>query len=235
MFSHWSSAILTNVTFSGNTASYGGGMSNVYQCYPILTNVTFSGNSATVDGGGMYNYSRVGYSLTNVTFSGNSAGNSGGGIYEYFSLVDSTLTNVTFSNNSATYAGGGISHEDGNLTVNNSIFWGNSPEQIISTWWREVTVTYSDIQYGYTGIGNIDSDPFLAPLANNGGFTLTHALGENSPAIDAGDPNSCPAADQRGFFRPIGDGDGNPRCDMGAYEYGSTGPVISHFLPIILK
>jgi len=42
-----SSAKLTNVTFSGNSATtYGGGMYNIYSS-PVLTNVTFSGNSTT--------------------------------------------------------------------------------------------------------------------------------------------------------------------------------------------
>ena len=49
-----SSPTLTNVTLSGNTASFGGGMYNISSS-PKLTNVTLSGNSATVDGGGVYN------------------------------------------------------------------------------------------------------------------------------------------------------------------------------------
>jgi hypothetical protein len=42
------------------------------------------------------------------------------------------------------------------------------------------------------------------------------ALLSNSPAIDSGDSSGAPSTDQRGFFRPFGDG-----VDMGAYEYGS--------------
>jgi len=50
---------------------YGGGMYNS-SSNPTLTNVTFSGNSATF-GGGMYNNNNSNPTLTNVTFSGNSA------------------------------------------------------------------------------------------------------------------------------------------------------------------
>ena len=47
MYNYGSSPTLTNVTFSGNTASSsGGGMSNEYSSSPELTNVTFSGNTA---------------------------------------------------------------------------------------------------------------------------------------------------------------------------------------------
>ena len=49
----------------------GGGMYN-YASSPTLTNVAFSGNSATGDGGGMYNSNSSSPALTNVTFSGNS-------------------------------------------------------------------------------------------------------------------------------------------------------------------
>ena len=217
MHSHWSSAILTNVIFSGNSATLGGGMSNVYQCHPILTNVTFSGNSAS-NGGGMLNYSEVHVTLTNVTFSSNLASDSGGGMYNYF-VITATLTNVTVTGNSAYWGyGGGISGEDMTMTISNSIIWGNTPDQISGT----AVVKYSDIQGGHAGIGNIDANPLLGPLNDNGGYTHTHALGDGSPAIDTGNPTNCPNIDQRVYARPIdGDGLGGPRCDMGAYEYAS--------------
>ena len=64
------------------------------------------------------------------------------------------------------------------------------------------------------GTGDIAAaDPFLGPLANNGGETETHELLLGSPAIDAGDDNNCLATDQRGINRPQG-----AACDIGAYE-----------------
>ena len=60
----------------------------------------------------------------------------------------------------------------------------------------------------------LKSDPFLGPLENNGGPTLTHALLLNSPAIDAGSATHCPDYDQRGISRPQG-----AACDIGAFEF----------------
>ena len=59
----------------------------------------------------------------------------------------------------------------------------------------------SDDGGGYlTGPGDqINTDPLLGPLQNNGGPTFTHGC-SGSPAIDAGDPNFSqpPFNDQRG-------------------------------------
>jgi len=71
----------------------------------------------------------------------------------------------------------------------------------------------SDNGGGYlTATGDqINTDPILGPLQNNGGTTLTHALLPGSPAIDAGGPEF----DQRGpnFKRVV-----NNRIDIGAFE-----------------
>lgn len=221
-----SSSTLINVTFSNNTATIGGGMSTTSYSNASLTNVTFSENSAISKGGGMYNNFSYA-SLKNVTFSANTSNDLGGGMYNYQS--NPTLTNITFSENTATASDGGggiyndgVSSNGSHPVVVNSILWANTPDQISNDDWSSANVTYSIIQGGgYPDPSNIDADPLLNSLADNGGFTQTRALREFSPAIDAGEPNDL-ATDQRGFYRPIdGDGDGSAICDMGAFEYGS--------------
>jgi hypothetical protein len=73
---------------------------------------------------------------------------------------------------------------------------------------------------GFTEPGDqMNSDPLLGLLQDNGGATPTQALWPGSPAIDYGDPSRCPVADQRGIVRPAdGDGDSSAVCDIGAYE-----------------
>jgi hypothetical protein len=77
----------------------------------------------------------------------------------------------------------------------------------------------SDDGGGYlTGPGDqINTDPLLGPLQDNGGPTFTHALLDGSPAIDAGDPKFIPPPlyDQRGpsFWRVR-----NDRIDVGSFE-----------------
>jgi hypothetical protein len=81
----------------------------------------------------------------------------------------------------------------------------------------------SDLNCGLAGPGDQNNlNPLLGPLANNGGFTQTHALLPGSPAIDAVTHNPCPPpnTDQRGFLRPAG-----PACDIGAFEAGAISPT----------
>src|SRR5206468_543482 len=63
----------------------------------------------------------------------------------------------------------------------------------------------------------VNTDPLLGPLQDNGGPTFTHALLPGSPAVDAGNPNFTPPPDydQRGpgFPRVV-----NGRIDIGAFE-----------------
>ena len=149
-----------------------------------------------------------------------------------FNKYDSNpkLTNVTFSENSANGSGGGFyNSENSTPTLTNAILWGNTPDQIDGD--APIVISYSDIQGGYGGDHNIDEDPLLGALADNGGSTLTHALRYGSPAIDTGCLESCPAADQRGWLSPVDvDGDGEAICDMGAFEF-----YPQYYLPLVQK
>jgi len=76
-----------------------------------------------------------------------------------------------------------------------------------------------------TGPGDqINTDPMLGPLQDNGGPTLTHELLSNSPAIDAGNPDFTPPPifDQRG---PGFDRVANGRLDIGSFEVQGSTPT----------
>ena len=224
-----SNPTLTNVTFDGNMATgdagpSGGGMFND-QSSPILTNVTFSNNNATgsdsdVDGGGMYNMRNSSPTLTNVTFGGNMASMNGGGMYNENS--NPTLINVTFGGNAAPSGGGMYNDNTGSSLIHasiyNSIFWGEG-SQIFNVSSAPViidSIVLGGCPNGGTCTNVMSADPFLQPLANNGGSTQTMALGSGSAAIDSGGVNStCAAMDQRGVARPQPTGGA---CDIGAFE-----------------
>jgi hypothetical protein len=92
------------------------------------------------------------------------------------------LINNTIIYNSATLSGG-IFCYDFSPDVMNSIVWGNTSTlggQIGGT--QTATVTYSDVEGGFTGTGNIDCNP---------GFldTTYFLLSDSSCCIDAGNPD----------------------------------------------
>ncbi len=80
----------------------------------------------------------------------------------------------------------------------------------------------------------INVNPHLGPLQDNGGPTPTHALLAGSPAIDKGKTNAIPelarATDQRGLSRSV-DLPGSPNTadgsDIGAFELQRNLPVTS--------
>ena len=115
---------LSNVIFSGNTASQGGGIYNNNASQLSLYNVTFSSNTAVTDGGGMRS-DGSNLEMFDVTFSGNSAGRNGGGMLNWSSQA--TLEAVTFTANSASGSGGGLSNiNSSSLILTGTLFSANS-------------------------------------------------------------------------------------------------------------
>ena len=142
-----------------------------------------------------------------------------------------TMTNCTMTGNSS-----GIYNEVGVLTLTNCILWGNISGEINDSVGLAWPVTYSNIQGGYAGTGNIDADPLFVDPDGADNIPGTedddlHLL-PGSPCIDAGD-NTAP-----GLVGITEDLDGNPRfvddpgtadtgngdppnVDMGAYEFAA--------------
>jgi hypothetical protein len=211
---------ITNSTLSGND----GGIDNVDATLTV-TNSTLSGNSnGGVLGGGIANQGGT-VTVDNSTISGNEVSPIGGGIYNVGGTL--TITNSTLSDNSA-FSGGGI-YNGGMLTIGSTILkTGASGENIFNASGTVTSLGYnlsSDNGGGVlTGPGDqMNTDPMLGPLQNNGGPTFTHELVTGSPAIDVSDPSFTPPPfyDQRGpgFYRVM-----NGRVDIGSFEVQSGPP-----------
>ena len=204
---YYSDPTIMNCTISGNrTLGAGGGM-NCSASYPTITNCTITDNIASSYSGGGISCFSSDPTITNCTISGNIAEDHGGGIY--CSSSDPMITNCTITGNSA-YDGGGIfCYHLPSLpspTITNCILWGNDALDGPEIYGGSPVVTYSDVQGGWPGEGNIDSDPIFV---GGGDFHLT----AGSPCIDAGIDVGV-YTDIDGDERPQGAG-----FDMGAYEY----------------
>ena len=170
---------LSNLVIQDNTSEHYGGGLMIFSANASVTDVIVTENDCyrndSYGGGMIINNSEA--TLTNVTVTDNTASN-GGGIF--ILDTDATLINLTVSGNTASAFGGGLLvGANTNPTLTNSIIWGNNPNQIQG--FGTPTITYSDIQGGWNGVGNIDSDPLFCN-SDSGDFTLT----ENSPCIGTG-------------------------------------------------
>jgi hypothetical protein len=184
---------------------------------PLVLNCRFISNSSGALSAGAIDGGRS--LFVNCVFSDNTPGQLTPGAL--IPVGPTALFNCTFSNNTgyAIYATGGGADL---ATVVNSILWGNSTGSLGGE--DEVTVSFSDVEGGWPGSGNIDDDPmFVQPGLND----VRLAFG--SPCVNAGSNADLPPDE----LDLDGDGDtdeavpfdaaGNARIqgglvDLGAYE-----------------
>ncbi|TFH29912.1 MAG: hypothetical protein E4H00_06050 [Myxococcales bacterium] len=237
---------ITNSIVSGNSAVFdGGGLLNFETL--TLINTTVADNMAGQSGGGIANEAGT-LEVTNSTLSGNTAVSAGGGIFNPAGAA-ADLVNTTVSTNTAD-TGGGV-YTGGELLLVSSTIAGNDAPTATAIYDpgtpdagpRSIANTLIEGDCGGTPF---DSDGYniespgntcgfdqatdqpaegelnLGPLADNGGPTQTHALLENSVAIDRIPQDNCVDGageplreDQRGEPRPAGAGS---TCDVGAFE-----------------
>jgi CSLREA domain-containing protein len=242
-------------TIENNSAPTGGGLyvaMRTTSSYTIRRSLV-ANNSAT-DGAGLYLAQTAPGSIINTTFSNNQATNNGGAIYHAGSNL-LTLSWITVTGNLADSDAldGGMGHAlyrkyDTALALatrfDHSIIAGNGNAGALQC--VDASLNGSIINTaGFNVLGDMSGcpvteyvagdsanditgqDPLLLPLADNGGYTRTHAMQATSPAIDL-DTTSCNMTDQRGVHRQIWGG-----CDSGAYEYSSL--AYNQIAPIVTE
>jgi len=230
--SYYSTLTINNCTISGNSV-FGGLGAGIYTdifATLTITNSTISNNAGDYLGGGIFNDSGT-VIIDNSTISGNSAPGGGAAIWNGSYSPDTSgvvrITNSTFSDN---LGADGIDDDglSGGLTIGNTILhttpitiFGSGSVPPTSLGYNMTDSAYhGDPRYALflSGPGDqMNTDPLLGPLQDNGGPTFTHALLCDSPAINAGNPSFTPPPDydQRGpgFPRVV-----NGRIDIGAFE-----------------
>ncbi len=208
---------------SDNSSGAGGGLFIESADNVFIGSSVISNNSAGGYGGG-FNILDVDRALLdNNLICNNSAINKGGGLY--LESSNTYFLNNTISNNMSTDLAGGIfsvvnaSYSD---TVMNTIVWGNVATNADSSITGDMVVNYSDIEGGFTGEGNINSNPlFTAPSVGAGvlfnGTAANWSLQESSPCINSGNPDlSYNETDLIGYPRVDCLSD---TVDIGAYEF----------------
>jgi hypothetical protein len=212
----WSSPALKQCLISGNTGDGDGGGIQAFGegAFPIIEDCTISGNTAAGNGGGIIFDGADGAKLTRVSIVDNHANGIIGGIH--ITGTTAALTNVTLSGNTSG-EGGAIGLMDGaNVELSNSIVWNNpGPGNFATDGTGSMNITYSDIEGGHEGVGNIDEDPLFTSVNPQGGI---YTLLENSPCIDAGtaDTDSNGVNEITSYY--------GIAPDMGAFEYSLPDP-----------
>jgi hypothetical protein len=203
-----------------------------------IINCDICGNGAE----GVWARNRIAPSLINCLI----AGNKGSGIdARQFAVI----TNCTVVENAMS----GIATYNG--IISNCIVWGNEPPEVVNHGLIAST-TYTDVQGGMAGIGNISADPcFVRPGHWNADDTWVEGdyhLRKEAECIDKGGNVNLPAdtADLDGDANTTellpwdldrkprlidGDDDADPVVDMGAYEFWPPIEVPVKFTPQALN
>jgi hypothetical protein len=172
MYNGWgASPTVTGCTFRGNFATFGGGIASHYaNSSPTVVDCVFSGNGS-YGGGGAVDGGSGRPPITNCLFIGNWAAMWGGFDAYGGAMSGGAAINCTFIGNTVVGVGGGGAMAYG-MAIN-CIFQDNSPDQVV-----DVMATYSNVEGGWSGTGNIDADPmFVQPLEPPMDCCLPHLEG----------------------------------------------------------
>lgn len=162
VFCNTASPTIKNCAISKNKAPRGGGL-NAYKSNSTVINCTFSSNDSRAWGGRTYAYGGAAYSQSSsisfvrCTFSKNFATTYGGAIAAYDSNMN--FTNCTSHGNQASL-GGGMRVYNCSSTMKNCILWNDAPNELY-VGGVSPTITFCDVEGGWAGSGNINTDPLF--------------------------------------------------------------------------
>lgn len=239
--SGYADLVVRSTTISGNSANdIGGGVLTSFASSVLLENSTVSGNSDSSEVGGLLIVSDAYYGSIDISFStivNNLSSTGFGGVVMSMYYDDRR----GFGPYGEMLASGSIiagNFSDGQPSDLSTGGGGPTPESrqsfnLFGMFDREdQSRGVSPIEVNHTLLGSISLslsldtvsqdllglNPLLGPLAGNGGPTLTHLPGTNSPVIDAAPQGvvgcgTTVTGDQRGETRPQGSA-----CTLGSVE-----------------
>lgn len=186
---NWSPKIRYNRILSNNITDPlhpGGGGGGIRCCNgnPVIENNVIQYNFAYC--GMAISFYHASGIIRNNIISGNYGGTvwGSGAIYTYMNFQSSPILieNNSIVNNNASTGSGGLRLYNANfITAKNNIVWGNLPSQLYISGCTP-SISYCDIQGGYSGAGNINLNPQF--IGN------TFYLSSTSPCIDSGDTSA---------------------------------------------
>jgi len=166
------------INVPAGVTSAGGGAIRSGDSNPHILNNLILSNQGRYGAGIVLNYS--GAIIKNNIIAYNTGGEDygGGGLW---CLGNGTnpkiIENNTIVENSSALGGGGIRIWSSTVSISNSILWGNTANTGLQIQGNGF-VSYSNVEGGYNGVGNLDEDP-LFEVSN-------FILSDDSPCIDAG-------------------------------------------------
>jgi len=214
-------ALIRDCTITGNLGQFGGGgmrFGNA-ESPPTIENCCITGNSTPGDGGGASFWGGPAC-LRNCLFIGNTAVR-GGAVYCWSAAPE--FYNCTIAGNVAESAGVMYCGSNAGPKISDSIIWENVPDNFgFYPSGGTVAVSYSCVEGGYEGEGNIAADPLFVAIGDDP--AEGYHLATDSPCIDAGSgpvgdlhhgllshktTQTCPVRDtgimDMGFHYPVDD------------------------------